>query len=89
MMFQAELEQVLFVQEDIGQTGAFYRLLRRAGVGARAIALRRASVGQGLLSDAEFDALRSMLHSGFRVFTLVPMEAVQVPQTTGRRLACA
>ena len=29
----------------------------------------------GLLSDAEFDDLRSMLHSGFRLFTLVQMSA--------------
>ena len=77
-LFQSEMETLLFEQAPIGQTGAMYRLLQRAGVGGRAIALRRASVAQGLLSDAEFDDLRSMLHSGFRVFTLVPMDAVQV-----------
>ena len=78
MMFQAQLERYLFRQEAIGQTGAFYRLLQRAGVGGRSLALRRASVAQGLLSDDEFDDLRDMLHTGFRVFTLVPMDAVQV-----------
>ena len=78
MLFQAEVERLIFGQEAIGQTGAMYRLLQRASVGGRALALRRASVAQGLLSDAEFDDLRAMLHSGFRVFTLVPMDAVQV-----------
>ena len=78
MMFQAQLERYLFRQEAIGQTGAFYRLLQRAGLGGRSLALRRSSVAQGLLSDEEFDELRNVLHTGFRVFTLVPMDAVQV-----------
>ena len=76
-MFQAEVERLLFSQEEIGQTGALYRLLNRAGAGGRAIALRRSSVSQGLLSDAEFDALRALVHTGFRLFTLVPLDAVQ------------
>jgi len=81
-MFQAELEQLLFAQQPIGQTGAFYRLLQRAGQAGRALSLRRASVSQGLLSDAEFDELRGKLHSGFRVFTLVPMDAVEAALST-------
>ena len=42
-----------------------------------ALAVRRTSVGQGLLSDAEFDELRGLLHTGVRVFTLVPTAALR------------
>ena len=75
-MFQTELETLLFDSEVIGTTGAFYRLLNRSGVGALALPLRRASVGEGLLSNEEFDALRGLLHSGVRRFTLVPVAAI-------------
>ena len=75
-LYQTELETLLFDSEVIGTTGAFYRLLGRAGVSARALPLRRASVRVGLLSDGEFDALRGLLHSGVRLFTLVPVAVI-------------
>jgi hypothetical protein len=75
-LFQTELETLLFDSEVIGTTGAFYRLLLRSGVGALTLPLRRSSVREGLLSDEEFDALRELLHSGVRVFTLVPVTAI-------------
>ena len=57
-LFQTELEALLFGGDVIGRTGALYRLLNRSGVGNLTLALRRTSVGQGLLSDSEFDELR-------------------------------
>lgn len=74
---QYQLESLLYDQH-LNTTGAVYRLLRRAGVGHRALALRRASVAQGLLSDAEFDQLKVLLDANWlRSFTLVPLDAVQ------------
>jgi len=76
-LFQSQLEQLLFGCAPYATTGACYRLLARAGVGGRALSLRRASVVQELLSNHEYDDLRGVLHSGVRSFTLVPVEAVQ------------
>ena len=76
-LFQSQLEQLLFGCAPYATTGACYRLLARAGVGGRALSLRRASVVQELLSAHEYDDLRGVLHSGVRSFTLVPVEAVQ------------
>ena len=57
---QYQLEALLF-RTHFNTTGAVYRLLKRAGVGSSALALRRASVADGLLSDAEFDQLKVLL----------------------------
>ena len=81
-LFQTELEALLFDGDVIGRTGAFYRLLNRSGVGHLALSLRRTSVGQGLLSDSEFDELRGLLHTGVRVFTLVPAAALRTAVAT-------
>ena len=81
-LFQTELETLLFGAEAIGTTGAIYRLLHRAGVGGRALPLRRASVRDGLVSDAEYDALRGLLHTGVRALTLVPVAAIPVAMAT-------
>ena len=79
---QYQLESLLFGQH-MNTTGAVYRLLKRAGVGSRALALRRASVAQGLLSDEEFDGLKELLEANWlRSFTLVPLDAIQAAVTT-------
>ena len=80
---QFQLERLLFGNGPTGTTGAFYRLLQRAGVGDRSVAFRRASVADGLLSAAEFDNLKVLLDNDrLRVFTLVPLDAVQSAITT-------
>jgi hypothetical protein len=72
-LFQSQVQMILFANEPIGTTGALYRLLTRAGVGARSLPLRRTSVAAGLITDQEFDFLRELLHTGVRVFTLIPL----------------
>ena len=54
----------------------------RSQSGILALALRLTSVGQGLLSDSEFDELRGLLHTGVRVFTLVPAAALRTAVAT-------
>ena len=76
-LFQSEVQQFLFGTEGVGTTGALYRLLQRAGVGARALPLRRTSVAAGLVSDEAFEYLRDCLHSGVRVFTLIPLSVLR------------
>ena len=52
-------------------------------MGGQSIALRRASVAEGLLSAAEFDNLKVLLDDDrLRVFTLVPLNAVQAAIST-------
>ena len=80
---QFQLERLLFGNGPASTTGAVYRLLQRAGVGGQSIALRRASVAEGLLSAAEFDNLKVLLDDDrLRVFTLVPLNAVQAAIST-------
>ena len=80
-LLQSQVQSILFGNEPIGTTGALYRLLNRAGVGPRAVPLRRSSVAAGLVTLEEWEALRTLvydlLHSGVRAFTLVPIGAVQ------------
>jgi hypothetical protein len=81
-LFQTDLEDLLYPATD-GTNGAFYRLLNRSEAGrGKALSLRHASVAAGLLTPSEFDALKALLHSQVRVFTLVPLEAVGMALAT-------
>ena len=76
-LYQMIVESYLYHDGDAEArgTGAFYRLLQRTpGAAGRALCLRRASVGQGLITDAEWDTLRKPLESSVRVLTLVPVD---------------
>ena len=73
-LYQMIVESYLYHNgdEEARGTGAFYRLLQRTpGAAGRALCLRKASVGQGLVTDAEWDLLRKPLESSVRVLTLV------------------
>jgi hypothetical protein len=76
-LYQMIVESYLYHNGDAEArgTGAFYRLLQRTpGAAGRALCLRKASVGQGLITDAEWDLLREPLESSVRVLTLVPVD---------------
>ena len=76
-LYQMIVESYLYHNgdEEARGTGAFYRLLQRTpGAAGRALCLRKASVGQGLVTDAEWDLLRKPLESSVRVLTLVPVD---------------
>ena len=83
-MLQADLEDLLYPSViSAGTAGAFYRLLKRSRAGSgMSLPLRRASVASGLVTEAEFEALKALLHHSVRVFTLVPMEAVEMAVET-------
>jgi hypothetical protein len=75
-LYQMCVESFLYHHEDEARgTGAFYRLLQRTpGAAGRALCLRKTSVGDGLITDAEWDFLREPLLSCVRVLTLVPID---------------
>ena len=75
-LYQMDVESFLYNHDDDSRgTGAFYRLLQRTpGAAGRALCLRKASVRQGLITDAEWDALREPFRSSLRVLTLVPVD---------------
>ena len=79
--FQRDVEAVLYGNGYSQQTGAVYRLLQRCGVGARSLALRKAAVAQGLLTQADFDHLISHL-GDVRSFTLIPLDALRTTLST-------
>ena len=75
-LYQMDVESFLYNHgDDSRTTGAFYRLLQRTpGAAGRALCLRKASVGQGLITDADWEALREPFQSSLRVLTLVPVD---------------
>jgi hypothetical protein len=76
-LYQMIIESYLYHNGDAEARGpgAFYRLLQRTpGAAGRALCLRKASAGQGLITDAEWDLLREPLESSVRVLTLVPVD---------------
>ena len=70
-LFQSDLEDLLYPATD-GTNGAFYRLLNRSEAGrGKALSLRHASVAAGLLTAAEFDALKALLQCDQKNFTTI------------------
>lgn len=83
-LFQTDLEDLLYPSVTSGTNSAFYRLLGRSEAGnGMTLPLRRSSVATGLVTEAEFNALKARMHSQVRVyFTLVPTSAVQMALAT-------
>ena len=76
--FQMDIERILYGNWQ-NSTGALYRLLQRTpDAKGRALCLRHrsTSIGSGLCSKAEYEAMLRRLHTGTRSFTLVPADAV-------------
>eukprot|EP00964_Phaeocystis_antarctica_P125534 scaffold89199_cov70-Phaeocystis_antarctica.AAC.1 len=71
-----DVESFLYNHDDESRrTGAFYRLLQRTpGAAGHALCLRKASVRQGLITDAEWAVLCEPFQSCLRVLTLVPVD---------------
>ena len=83
-LFQTDLEDLLYPSVmDNGTNSAFYRLLGRSDAGnGMALPLRRSSVAAGLVTEAEFNALKARLHPQVRAFTLVPIPVVSMALAT-------
>jgi hypothetical protein len=74
--FQRDVEAVLYGNGYAQTTGAVYRLLQRSGVVRDSLALKKACVQQGTVTQDEFDCLRG--HMGdVRSFTLIPLVALR------------
>ena len=75
-VFQSQIETLLY--SNAQSTGALYRLLKRTpGAEGHTLCLRHGAtaVAQGLVSDAEWDAMiDKCLHPGVRSITIVPVE---------------
>ena len=75
-MYQMDLECVLYNDDnETRSTGAAYRLLQRTpGAAGRALCLRKRSIHEGLINEAEWDLLREPLDKSVRMLTLVPVD---------------
>ena len=74
--FQREVEAVLYGNGYAQQTGAVYRLLQRSGVVRDSLALKKACIQQGIVTQHEFDSMRA--HIGdVRSFALIPLAALR------------
>ena len=78
--FQSELENYLYANWQT--KGSFFKLLSRAGADGLSFCLRRKAVEEGLVTDAEFVAMRDAINPAARVFALVPSEAIRLALTT-------
>ena len=74
--FQRDVEAVLYGNGYAQTTGAVYRLLQRSGVVRESLALKKACVQQGIVTQDEFDCLRGHL-GDVRSFTLIPLVALR------------
>ena len=74
--FQRDVEAVLYGNGYAQTTGAVYRLLQRSGVVRDSLALKKACVQQGTITQDEFDWLRGHL-GDVRSFTLIPLVALR------------
>ena len=74
--FQRDVEAVLYGNGYAQTTGAVYRLLQRSGVVRESLALKKACVQQGTVTQDEFDLLRGHL-GDVRSFTLIPLVALR------------
>ena len=76
--FQSRLEALLYGNRYGRSTGAVYALLKRTTAdGPCALPLKKSSISDGLVTEAEFEQLRSALHTSVRSFTLVPLTLVE------------
>ena len=73
--FQSELENYLYANWQT--KGSFFKLLSRAGADGLSLCLRRKAVEEGLVTDAEFIAMRNVVGPAARAYTLVPAEAIK------------
>lgn len=73
-VFLSELEKVLYG----GSTGAIYRLLQRESMERSVLPLKKASVGEGLVTQPEFDAILEAYR-----------ETVEDVETRGRVRMCS
>ena len=74
--FQRDVEVMLYGNGYAQTTGAVYRLLQRSGVVRDSLALKKACVQQGTVTQDEFDCLRGHL-GDVRSFTLIPLVALR------------
>jgi len=74
--FQRDVEAVLYGNGYAQTTGAVYRLLQRSGVVRDSLALKKACVQQGTVTQDEFDCLWGHL-GDVRSFTLIPLVALR------------
>jgi hypothetical protein len=75
-MFQSELEYYLYGNHTT--KGSMFRLLARSGADGRSLCLKRKSVDESIVTDAEFKFVRDLINPGARAFTLVPIDAVEM-----------
>ena len=73
-LFLSELEKVLYG----GSTGAIYRLLQRESMERSVLPIKKASVGEGLVTQPEFDAILEAYR-----------ETVENVETRGRVRTCS
>jgi hypothetical protein len=81
--YQKQLEDVLYDCSYGRSTGAMNKLLGRSTAGtAPNLALKRASIAAGLVTQDEFEWLYNHLHDSVRSFTLVPLSSLEAALET-------
>jgi hypothetical protein len=87
-VFQRHLETVLYGRSE-GSSGPIWKVMNQAGIGATTLAVRKASVASGLITDAEYNALLDCFKSALPTDVVDPSSLGRIRQCTLLPLAAA
>jgi hypothetical protein len=87
-VFQRHLETVLYGRSE-GSSGPIWKVMNQAGIGATTLAVRKASVASGLITDAEYNALLDCFKSALPTDVVDPSSLGRIRQCTILPLAAA
>ena len=87
-VFQRHLETVLYGRSE-GSSGPIWKVMNQAGIGATTLAICKANVVSGLITDAEYNALLDVFKSALPADVVDPSSLGRIRQCTILPLAAA
>jgi hypothetical protein len=87
-VFQRHLETVLYGRSE-GSSGPIWKVMNQAGIGATTLAVSKANVASGLITDAEYSALLDCFKSALPADVVDPSSLGRIRQCTILPLAAA
>ena len=87
-VFQRHLETVLYGRSE-GSSGPIWKVMNTAGIGATTMAVSKANVASGLITDAEYKALLDVFKSALPADMVDPSSLGRIRQCTIIPLAAA
>ena len=80
-VFQRHLETVLYGRSE-GSSGPIWKVMNQAGIGATTLAICKANVVSGLITDAEYNSLLDVFKSALPADVVDPSSLGRIRQCT-------